>query len=478
MDDNVMSVLKLLQEGNISAQEAEMLIAALRKDGGGSRPTPPQPPKPPEPPKPDAEAKDKKHFGGFDKIKAPKINLDDLGSRISQAVAKIQPEKIVKQVQSQLRTAARAGSTWSSSFQSRVWHWAEGEDRRPEKPENWHELVEEQELTFHLEPSAAITIENPLGNITVKGTATETSVVKIKKVVWQPFTESLAEFAKLIEISTHATDSRLDIKVACPEHFYEGVVDIEIEVPATSTLRVSSHYGEVEVEGIEGRVEAVTTCGDLKAQKLGGDFRGETVAGNIHIKEVKGTVVIATRSGDIHTESVENGITANAVSGDVHISKIEGGKVECKSVSGDAHASQIGLIAPLEIRVESVSGDVSLKEAKGTISLKAVSGDLCAEAIAATNIQAQTVSGDINLKLNEDFMGIMQVNTVSGDTNIGIPTGSSVRISLGTNSGELHCSHTALDVSSSSSFWTGQIGTGAGTLNVQTISGDVNIGEG
>lgn len=477
MDDNIMSVLKLLQEGSISAQEAEMLIAALRKDGG-ARPNPPQPPKQPEASKPQPEPSDKKPFAGFDKIKTPKINLDDLGSKISQAVAKIQPEKIVKQVQSQLRTAARAGSTWSSSFQSRVWRWAEGEDRRPDKPENWHELVEEQELTFHLEPNAAVTLENPLGDIRVKGTATETSVVKIKKEVWQPFEESLAEFAKLIEISTHATDSRLDIKVACPEHFYEGVVDIEIEVPASVLLRISTQYGESSVEGVDGRVEAVTTSGALNVKKLGGDFRGETVTGDVQINEVKGAVAIATRSGDASVKNVEKGVTANAVSGDLHVSEVEGGKTECKSVSGDVRAEKIGLNAPLEVRIESVSGDVSLHDAKGTIALKAVSGDVSAERIAATNLQAQTVSGDISLKLNVEFSGVMQVNTVSGDTNIALPAGSSVRISLGTNSGDLACSHPALDVSSSPSFWTGQVGTGAGTLSVQTISGDVNIGEG
>jgi len=166
MDDNIMSVLKLLQEGTISAQEAEMLIAALKN--GGSRPSTPPPPPPPDPPKSSDEEKAK--FGGFGKIKPPKLNLDDLGTRISAAVSKIQPEKIVKQVQSQLRDAARSGSTWSSSFQSRVWHWAEGEDRRPSRPENWHELAEDQELTFHLEATASVTIENPLGDIKVRGT--------------------------------------------------------------------------------------------------------------------------------------------------------------------------------------------------------------------------------------------------------------------------------------------------------------------
>jgi DUF4097 and DUF4098 domain-containing protein YvlB len=472
MDDNVMTVLKMLQEGKISSQEAEKLISALRGDGRGATPPPP-----PDPPQPNTPPEADKRFGGFDTIKPPKLDFDDLGSKISSAIAKVQPEKIVRKVQSQLHDAVRAGARWGNSFPNRVWHWAEGADQRPEKPESWHDRTDDQEHTFHLEANAAITVENPIGNVQIKGTTGQTATVKIHKQVWSAFPEDLEKTHNTVEIATHATDTRLDIKVNVPDHFFEGVVDIVMEVPAEVTARISTRYGDIEVEELSGRVEGVTSAGELSFRHLKGDARGETASGDAHLEHIAGMVSIATQSGDIHAEHIHKGITANAVSGDVHIEHIEGGAVECKSVSGDAHAEHIGNTAPLEITVESVSGDCHLSHAIGNIRLKAVSGDVQAEHLNATNLQAQTVSGCIHLNLDAPFSGMMQMNTVSGDVQTALPNGSNVRITLGTNSGELSCDHPVTEKTSSTTFWVGIVGTGAGTLNVQTISGDVHIGK-
>src|SRR5690349_1358139 len=102
MDDNVMRVLQMLQDGKISAQEAETLIAALRGESvsGGTTGAP-------KPEESKAEGDDNKSF-----FKPPKLEFDDIGKRISDAVAKVQPDKIVKRVQAQLRTATRAGAHW------------------------------------------------------------------------------------------------------------------------------------------------------------------------------------------------------------------------------------------------------------------------------------------------------------------------------------------------------------------------------
>ena len=184
---------------------------------------------------------------------------------------------------------------------------------------------------------------------------------------------------------------------------------------------------------------------------------------------------VATQSGNIHAEDIGRGLSANAASGDVKAQRIEGGRVECKSVSGDVEVQNVGTSAPLDITVELVSGDAHLTEANGNIGIKAVSGDVKAEQVMATRLQAQTVSGDVHLRLREPFSGTMQVNTVSGDVGVLLPEGSNVRVSLSTTSGELRCDHDAHEVTATETLWTGQIGTGAGTLNVQTISGDSHI---
>jgi len=467
MDDNVLRVLQMLQEGKITAKEAESLIAALRGETTAppSPPEPPTPPTPPEPPKP---------FANFD-FKPPKIDMSDLGDRISKAVSKVQPEKIVRKIQAELRTASQASAQWGASFSAKVRTWTDGSDARPSNVNGLPELTDTHEQEVHLEVGASVNVENPLGNVLITGIEEGSATVVIRKTVWGVSQDDLKALANKMEVDLQGTDGKLDIKVSVPDAFHDGTVDIELRVPRSALVRASTTYGDIEASVLDGRVEAVTRTGALRLHDLGGDVRGETVTGELRLDRILGSVTVATQSGSISADSIQRGLTANTASGEVTAVGIEGGRVECKSVSGDVKAERIGLQAPLDITVESVSGDVTLKEASGNIALKAVSGDVTTAAIKTTRLQAQTVSGDVEVHLVEAFSGTMQVNTVSGDVEIALVEGSNVRTSLSTTSGELRCDYDAHEVVATDRLWTGQIGTGAGTLNVQTISGDAHI---
>ncbi len=471
MDDNVLRVLQMLQEGKITAKEAESLIAALR----GETTAPPTPPMPPEPPTPPEAPRSFPNFEFVSHMKPPKIDISDLGDRISKAVAKVQPEKIVRKIQAELRTASQAGAQWGASFSAKVRTWTDGSDARPSNVGGLPEHTETYEPAVTLEPGAGVFVENPLGNVLITGIAEGAASVHIRKTVWGTQQEGLKALANQMEVDLQGMDGKLEIKVSTPDAFHDGTVDIELRVPRSALVRASTTYGDVEVSAVDGRVEAVTRTGALRLHDLGGDVRGETVTGELRLERIVGSVTVASQSGSISAESIQRGLSANTASGEVTAVGIEGGRVECKSVSGDVRAERIGLEAPLDITVESVSGDVTLTEASGNIALKAVSGDVLTSGIKTTRLQAQTVSGDVGLHLIEVFSGTMQVNTVSGDVEIALVEGSNARALLSTASGELRCDHDAHEVVATERLWTGQIGTGAGTLNVQTISGDAHI---
>jgi DUF4097 and DUF4098 domain-containing protein YvlB len=466
MDDNVMRVLQMLQDGRISAQEAETLIAALRGEKAGS----------------DSNAASEKEesdksgpFFSFDNFKKPKLDLDDLGERISKAVSKVQPEKILKRVQAQIRTVSRSGATWSATVSARVRNWTDGEDSRPTNAAEQPEQYEEHEQDCHLEPGALIMVENPLGDILLTAGSDGTAHIIARKRVWGVNPETLKANVDQIEIAVHGTDSRLDIKVSAPDFFRSGTVDIELKVPAAAQARLSTRYGRNEIAGIEGRAEAVSTSGDIHLHDLGADARCETASGSIKLENILGMATVASQSGNIDARKIQRGLSANSASGDVSAEEVEGGRVECKSVSGDVRAYNIGRENPLDITVESISGAVALSQANGNIGLKAVSGDVAGDGLVANRVQAQTVSGDVTIAMREPFSGTMQLNTVSGDVSLALPGGSNARVSLGSTSGELRCDPDATDVTVSETLWTGQIGTGAGTVNVQTLSGDAQI---
>ena len=468
MDENIMRVLQMLEEGKISASEAETLIAALRGETTAS-------PSVEEPAPPEESADEKKgFFSGFENFKSPKFDMEGLGDKISKAVAKVQPEKILKQVTTQIRTASRSSAHWGTTITEKMKTWTDGEDARPVGA-GTEEQAEAHEQDLHLQSDARIMIDNPYGNIKLAGISEGPHSISVQKTVWGSSPEALKSNGEKLTYSIYATDDRLEIKVTAPDYFRSGTIDIELKVPKTAQVRLCTRYGDIEISEFDGRAEAVTTAGSLNLHDLGGEARGETTSGDIKAERIGGSVTVATQSGDIHADTIWRGLSANTMSGDVIAKNIEGGKVECKSVSGDVKAEKLGVENPLDITIESISGEVSVIEAKGNVALKAVSGDIAADKLSVTRLQAQTVSGDIKAILNELFSGTMQVNTVSGDVTLALVEGSNVRATLSTHSGDLRCEHDAYDVNATETLWTGQVGTGAGTLNVQTLSGDIHL---
>ena len=471
MDENVMRILQMVQDGKISASEAETLLAALRGEttivkptqsgtaGTGAK----------------AEEVNSKNLESdmSDKIEAAKSNLKSFGENLRETLSEVKTK-----AQEGFRSASQASTKWGTSMTQKVRAWADGDDNRPTNGAGLPEHTEDHTQEFHLDAGASVLIDNPLGNVKVTGIDGDKATVTVKKTVWGVRTEELVAQAGKIEVGLNGTDSRLDVKVSVPDSFHDGVVDIEIKVPKSANVRATTRFGEASLSELDGRTEAVTTSGNLSLIQIGNEAKGETVSGDIKLEKIMGAASVATQSGNILAEEIAKGLTAHTASGDVKASKVEGGRIECKSVSGDVMVETVATHAPLDITVESVSGSVLLREASGNISLKAVSGGIKAENIAATRVQAQTVSGDIHIQLREAFSGLLDFNTVSGDADIRLPEGSNVRVSLSTTSGELRCEHDAHEVTATETLWTGQIGTGAGTLNVRSISGDAKIKHG
>jgi DUF4097 and DUF4098 domain-containing protein YvlB len=466
--DDVMRVLQMLQDGKISAQEAEDLISALRGEPKGATP-------------PRTDAKPDESGSGTDKApKSPKpnrIDISEFGDSLFKTVSQFQPDKIIRQVQSRIRSASRAVTHGTTTLNERVRAWSDGPDTRPLNPGALPEHREAHESEHHLDPSAIVTIENPLGDVHLAGADVDIATVRVRKHVWAGRAEDLKALAQRMDVNIHGTDSRLDVKVDAPEGYRDGTVDIEVSLPRAVAVRASARFGEIHISDLRARAEAATTSGNIRIRDVAADVRAETAGGELTLERIEGQATVASLSGEIHAREIRRGLFANATSGDVTVESVEGGHVECISVSGDVTATHVGTLAPLDINVESVSGDAVLTDAQGNIALKVVSGDVTATGISATRLQAQTVSGDVSISLREPFSGTMNAGTLSGDVTIALPSSSNVRVSLTTTSGELRCDLDAQNVVATQTIWTGQIGTGAGTLNVQTRSGDTLVRE-
>ncbi|CEK17852.1 DUF4097 family beta strand repeat-containing protein [Chthonomonas calidirosea] len=469
MDENVMRVLELLQEGKITAQEAEMLIAALR---GGSKTATSSETSKESQTKSEQKAEEKQTSSAH----SPFAGLSDLGERISKAISKVDVDKIVERVQEQLRLATKSGGRFSSTFVARMRTWTKLGTLRPENESNLPERTETQQQEFYLASGANVSVDNPLGDVKITGVADAPAKVVVKSTVWAPNEIEIKNRLERIETEISSTDSRLEIRIEAPEDFDQGTVDLEITVPrALGMTHVKTRFGKVEIAHVDGTVEVVTDSGSVSLEDIGGNVRVQTNSDSIHLKQIRGTASAATKSGNIEASDIARGLVANTASGDIRAKAIEGERLECKSVSGDVRVEEVGTKSPMEIVCESISGQVYLSNVHGQITLKIVSGNIFANVGRTERFQAQSVSGDISVDFQTPFSGALQASTVSGDVDIGLPPESHLRVTLGTISGTLRCEHDAREVTATGTLWTGTLGEGIGTLNVQTTSGDVHI---
>lgn len=499
MDEHISQILKMLAEGKLTAEQAEKLLSALKTDP----PSPPPPPKPPPPfgraetgrtesqsstsgtagttgtPSSD-EPNNAKQFDFSWGHKRPfPFDLSGLGKQISDAVKKIDPERLMRE--------ARVGvSKGGKRWQERMKEWGRfmsGDDGPPENTLGQPAARASENLVFPVAPDATIQVNNAYGAIYVEGGGDSVSI-EIEKEAWAVTDDEAQTRLKDLRVEALTQQapgvgaSRLDVRVHAPEDWRDGWANLRLRVPDSVAVKVETIFGEIRVEKTAGYVEAHTISGAITLEDLGGEIRGEAISGDIRAARIAGHLRAASKSGDMDVQDLSSGGEVIAVSGTVLVKRVEGGRVEAKSVSGDVHLEDAGQKTPLDVTVESVSGDVMLSRTRGTqVRVKTISGDIDVDDLTAATMQAETVSGDLKGGFIGPFNGTLTTNTVSGDVTIRVAQTSSFRFTLGTQSGDVECHLTAHDTTQTDTLMTGVIGGGDGTVTIHTRSGDVSLKE-
>lgn len=184
----------------------------------------------------------------------------------------------------------------------------------------------------------------------------------------------------------------------------------------------------------------------------------------------------------------------DSVSADVDVSGVAAAKLSIESVSGDVSVAA----APSEIDVESVSGDLRLTVNSGDVKAQTVSGNIVLRGRMNGEISTETVSGDIDVRVNGESVRDLSANTVSGNADLRTALAPKGEIRLESVSGDLvlvlpgNVSAQARGESFSgdlkatgakimkpkhgpgSSFST-RYGSGDGEISIQTFSGDAEL---
>ena len=258
--------------------------------------------------------------------------------------------------------------------------------------------------------------------------------------------------------------------------------------------------GRVEIDNLKGRVEVrawdrpeVKISGSLGAgvERLSVD--GDRSALRIEVKyphranNTEPTVLVVQLPLQAELE-------VSTVSANIDVHGVAPRELSLESVSGDI----VVVGAPRRASVESVSGDVMLTINSGDVEASAVSGDLTlngrlngelsVETVSGNlrvdnrgervrRLSASTVSGDMPLNVALAPDGQISMESVSGDLTLVAPRDLSAQVSGESFSGDLRAPGAKIEreeYGPGSSFHT-RYGAGKGEVRIETFSGDATL---
>ena len=211
--------------------------------------------------------------------------------------------------------------------------------------------------------------------------------------------------------------------------------DLDIRIPSGKTVLVYLAVGEVVVSNVDG---------DLTVSAGSADVRSSGTSGRL---------VLDTGSGDVSVDGARGDVTLDTGSGDVSASNVSGDELTADTGSGDVTGSGITVA---ELSVDTGSGDVDV------------------QGVEATEVSVDTGSGDVEIAFRSSPAEV-SVDTGSGDVTLALPASWESRVELDTASGDIHSDFRMTVEEMDDDYVRGRVGSGGGSLEVDTGSGDVRL---
>ena len=183
-------------------------------------------------------------------------------------------------------------------------------------------IVETIERSFTVQGRPALRVKNAEGRIRiVAGKQPQVQIRAIKEVRGASSIEDARQYADRIHVRIEQNGSRIQAEATYPSmnrfpfgREPEALVHLEIIAPMSSDLEASNADGEIQLEGIEGKIKAQTADGKLSIVNCSGQIESRTADGDLRVQGAAGDVSAKTSDGSVSIDGVFQAL--NAVSGD------------------------------------------------------------------------------------------------------------------------------------------------------------------
>lgn len=412
MKEEIARILKLVQEGKLSADDAAELIDAFSGDENAGSPTGTESPQAESPeastaPPPTGGAAATEGSEATADAGAKKDPFKHFTDFMSNLEREVRESVDWKEVASQVRQGAQKGVEAAKKAVEDI--------RAGNLNVGFFGSTENREVTLPLTvpEGKLLRIENPCGNVRISGGFTDGTVNAKARVRGSSVDEARTraeEYTLVVEESDHT---------------------VVIRQPRIAALSVDM----VVQLASQSPVDVKTESGDVQVLDTGAAVKVNSASGNVSVRGANGPIDVNAHSGDL---SVEDSTS------------------------------------PM-ISIESKSGDISLKKVDGNINMRVASGEISLTECKGKTISIESVSGNVVADFSEPITGSVNIRTVNGDAAVSVPDGCDCRVSLSTLRGDVNCEVDLNDEAKGDQRITGRLGDGTGSIDISGINGDISV---
>ncbi len=194
-------------------------------------------------------------------------------------------------------------------------------------------------------------------------------------------TGTLEEDIEELKISGDAKSIDIEVEVRKGRNLRRTEAHLTLMVPSGCSAEISTVNADFEAVGLSGDLEVGTVNGDIDVASDLSTLRLQTVSGDLVLELAADRASLQSVSGDIELSGACRQLEVGTVSGDIDIEGGPWGEIDASSVSGDVEISA-ELAPDAEIEISTQSGTVTLHvpESFGAeYSLETFSGDIDAD---------------------------------------------------------------------------------------------------
>ncbi|HEY8256037.1 MAG TPA: DUF4097 family beta strand repeat-containing protein [Gemmatimonadales bacterium] len=156
-----------------------------------------------------------------------------------------------------------------------------------------------------------------------------------------------------------------------------SAVDLNLTVPVWMALDLSGVYTDVTIDGVRASLEVETVQGDVEVTGGEGQVSLSSVQGSVTLRGAKGRIGVHSVNEDVRVMNTTGEIKAETVNGEIELEKVDATNLDANTVNGD-----VAYDGPIHdggrYALSSHNGDITIgmtPTTNATVAVSTFSGD-------------------------------------------------------------------------------------------------------